>query len=120
MHLVAYFIHEKLQAYVIAVRFASRVHELLARIGKGHAELTDQLHRASISLVLNTAEGAGEFSVAEKRRFYRMALRSGNECAATLYIFLLLGVIDATTIESLRNDLAQAVAMLTKLAIPSS
>ncbi|MBW3534903.1 MAG: four helix bundle protein, partial [Gemmatimonadetes bacterium] len=38
--------------------------------------LEDQLDRAATSIVLNIAEGAGEFSLPDKQRFYRMAKRS--------------------------------------------
>jgi hypothetical protein len=36
--------------------------------------------------VLNIAEGAGELSPRDKRRFYRMARRSGTEAAALLQV----------------------------------
>jgi len=37
--------------------------------------------RAATSVPLNIAEGAGEYSGAEKSRFYRIAKRSATECA---------------------------------------
>jgi four helix bundle protein len=40
------------------------------------------LNRASISIVLNIAEGAGKYSGPDKRRYYLSALGSTTESAA--------------------------------------
>jgi len=50
-----------------AQRSGARVEHL----PRGRAYLAEQLQRASTSIPLNTAEGAGEFSTKEKARFYR-------------------------------------------------
>ena len=47
-------------------------------------DLASQLRRASASIVLNVAEGADEIAPPEKSRFFRIARRSGAECAAIL------------------------------------
>jgi four helix bundle protein len=44
----------------------------------------NQLRRATTSICLNIAEGAGEFSAKEKAPFYRIAKRAATECAAIL------------------------------------
>jgi len=46
------------------------------------AALRDQLHRASISVVLNIAGGAGRFSAPDKARFSAIARGSATECGA--------------------------------------
>ena len=48
--------------------------------------LSDQLKRASSSIVLNIAEGAGRESFADQRRFYRIAMGSLRECQAIITI----------------------------------
>lgn len=50
--------------------------------------LRDQLKRASISIVINIAEGSGKFSKADKRNFYTTARGSVYECVSLLEIVL--------------------------------
>ena len=61
---------EKLDVYRIALEFQAIAGPLVPK--RGHAELRDQLNRASISIVLNIAEGCGRRSPADKARFYSM------------------------------------------------
>lgn len=48
--------------------------------------IKDQLKRASISAVLNIAEGSGKFSKADKRNFYTISRGSVYECASLFEI----------------------------------
>lgn len=48
--------------------------------------LQDQLKRASISIVINLAEGSGKFSKPDKRNFYTIARGSVYECVAIIEI----------------------------------
>jgi four helix bundle protein len=77
--------------------------------------LADQLQRAAISVPLNIAEGAGEFSKKEKARFYRMALRSATECAAILDVCKCLNLTTDQVATSGRDLLVRIVSMLTKM-----
>lgn len=80
------FDHDRLQVYEVALGFTTLAHTLLSRLPrtKSASGLADQLERAARSIPLNIAEGSGEFSAAEKVKFYRYALRSASECAAIL------------------------------------
>ena len=52
------------------------------------SSIRDQLRRASISMVINIAEGSGKFSRADKRNFYRIARGSVYECVSLLELIL--------------------------------
>lgn len=107
--------HEKLQVYRTALDFLSSADALIATLPRGHAYLTDQLYRAASSVCLNIAEGAGEFSVRDQARFYRMARRSATECAAILDVCSRLGLSAPDKIAAGRELLVQVVAMLTAM-----
>lgn len=48
--------------------------------------LMDQLKRASVSIVLNIAEGTSRFSAADRKNFYVISRGSAFECVAVLDI----------------------------------
>jgi four helix bundle protein len=110
------FDHEKLEVYQRALTFAAAADALRSTLLARRASLADQLERASISIVLNIAEGAGEFAPREKVRFYRIARRSGTECAAVLDIMERIGIGCRTDTEGPRELLLEIVSMLTALA----
>jgi len=110
------FTHEKLDVYKTAIEFVILSTEIIKALPKGHAHIADQLHRAGISIPLNIAEGAGEFAINEKNRFYRMAKRSVTECAAILDICTQLGLVAEAHSSKGRELLLRLVSMLTKLA----
>jgi four helix bundle protein len=107
--------HERLEVYHIALDFLPLADEVANALPSGRAYLNDQLHRASTSIVLNIAEGAGEFSKREKARFYRMALRSSTECAAILDVCRRLSLAPEGELLAGKEILVRVVAMLVKL-----
>src|SRR5215831_1784716 len=109
------FDHEKLEVYQVALRFVVAAREIIEQLPNGFADQSDQLGRASTSIVLNTAEGAGEFSKREKARFYRMAKRSATECAGVLDIFRVLHAVEEKRLLEGRDLLLRIVGMHTRL-----
>ncbi len=109
------FDHEKLEVYRIAMEYADAADDIASGLKRGNAHVRDQLRRASDSIVNNIAEGAGEFQPAEKARFYRIALRSSTECAATLHTCQRRNLGDLDAIEAARVLLKRVVEMLTRL-----
>ncbi len=110
------FDHEKLDVYQLAVEFVSKADELLKELPRGRGYITDQLHRASLSIVLNIAEGAGKFSPRDKASFYTRARGSAMESAAVLDVCSRLKLINDENLKDNKMILERIVQMLTKLA----
>ena len=111
-----YLDHEKLDVYQVAVEFVIIADGIVEQLPRGRGYLSDQLQRAALSIALNIAEGAGEYSSDEKIRFYRMAKRSATECAAIVNICLRLQLIDEKRYLQARELLIRLVSMLIKMA----
>src|SRR5258708_7046707 len=92
--------------------FANGIIELLPR---GRSHLADQFTRASISIVLNLAEGAGNHSKPDKRRYYLTARGSATESAALLDVCQRLNLFEADTHKVGKEMLVRVVSMLIKL-----
>lgn len=103
---------EKLDVYRLAVELQAFVVPLLP---KASAVLRDQLERASVSVVLNIAEGAGRRCRGEKRRFYSIARGSATECAAAIDLLAARGMADAAGCRKARTHVVRLVQMLTRL-----
>jgi four helix bundle protein len=99
--------------YRVAVEFQI----LAASIGSGRrlGALRDQLDRASVSIVLNIAEGSGRFSPAEKAHFYLIARGSAMECLAALSLLHARSLVTPDVYRRSRSLLTRIVAMLTRL-----
>ena len=111
-----HFDHEKLDVYQASIEFVALADGIVEHLPRGRAYLADQLQRAGTSILLNIAEGAGEFSSREKSRFYRMAKRSATESAAILDVCRCLALLDESLFQRGRDLLLRIVAMLTKMA----
>ncbi len=108
---------DKLDVYQKAIEFVALSQEVVELLPKGRAGLRNQLERAAISIPLNIAEGAGEYSRGDKSRFYRIARRSATECAAILQVVSVLNLVaNSTKIDSGRAVLLRIVQMLTRMA----
>jgi four helix bundle protein len=110
------FDHERLDVYQLALEFLVLSERAIQALPKGRSHLADQLTRASVSIVLNIAEGAGKFSRADKRRYYLAARGSATESAALLDIYLRLRLLVEGDHHSGKAMLERIVAMLVKLA----
>src|SRR6187397_1687783 len=84
---------ERLDIYAVALQFQGLAAVLAAR---ADSVVRDQLRRASLSCVLNIAEGAGQRSKPQKRRFYSIARGSAMECAAVLDVLRSSGLTSDT------------------------
>jgi len=109
------FDHERLDVYQRALEVLDLCDAIIEQMPSGRAHLKTQLDRAATSVVLNIAEGAGELSPDEKRRFYRIARRSATEAAAILHIVHRRQHVDEQRTGEARALLARVVAMLVRM-----
>lgn len=73
---------EKLDVYQQAKKLHNSVQNFLKANPEIDRDTRSQLRRASMSICLNIAEGAGRFTKPDKRNFYIIARGSVFECAA--------------------------------------
>jgi len=113
------FDHEKLEVYQLELQFISWVTELLENIGevkgKRLAEVCDQLERASLSALLNTAEGNGKRQRPVRAKFFDDARGSATECAACLDALVAKRARAKDQVQAGKEMLVRIVGMLSKL-----
>ena len=108
--------HERLDVYHLSLDFLVFANEVIEALPRGRSHLADQLTRASTSIVLNLAEGAGKHSKPDKRRYYLTARGSATECSALLDVCFRLKLLDETGCRQGKDMLVRIVSMLIKLA----
>jgi four helix bundle protein len=106
---------ERLDVYPCALRFAALSFRILENMPRGHGELSDQLKRATISIPLNIAEGAGKPTEADRSRYHAIARGSAMECAAIVDLLRLQSLVQPTVADEAKALLVRVVSMLTKL-----
>jgi four helix bundle protein len=114
-----HFDHEKLGVYQLELKFLTWVTQFLADISGPSStqtrELREQLDRASLSALLNTAEGNGRRQGRQRAKFFDDARGSAIECAACLDASVAKGFAFLERIQPGKEMLVRIVAMLTKL-----
>jgi four helix bundle protein len=93
---------EKLNVWIGSREFVTEIYKVTSQFSSNERfALTDQIKRASVSIVLNIAEGSGRNSDKEYVRSLRMAIGSLNETVTCLYIALDLNYIKRSDFELL-------------------
>jgi four helix bundle protein len=108
--------HERLDVYHLALDFLVFANGVIEALPRGRSHLADQFTRASTSIVLNLAEGAGKYSKPDKRRYYLTARGSATESAALVDVCFRLKLLDEAGRKTGMEMLLRIVAMLIKLA----
>lgn len=85
---------ENLEVYKKAKQLNKEVQGFLRKNKRLDYYLRDQLKRASISVVINIAEGSGKFTKADKKNFYITARGSVYECVSLFEIITEDGILD--------------------------
>jgi len=111
-----YFDHEKLHVYQQQLTFITWVTPLIEEaktIARGKTgEVCDQLDRASLSCLLNTAEGNGKRQGQVRAKFFDDARGSATGCAACLDALVAKGIFTADRIVEGKAMLLRVVSML--------
>ena len=115
-----YFDHETLDVYQLELQFITWGTPLLTSVkqqltGVRIAEVLDQLDRASLSALLNTAEGNGRRQRRTRAKFFDDARGSASECAACLDALVPKGICTAQEIDNGKRLLLRITSILTKL-----
>jgi four helix bundle protein len=103
--------HHKLLAYGVALELLQSVRDAKIR----DSYLRDHAMRAAKSACLNTAEGAGRLSRADKARAFTIARGEACEAAACVEIAVRAGDADAGVLGAVMTHADRFVALTTGL-----
>lgn len=103
---------EKLAVYRKAKDLNNEILNFLKQHKKIDSFLRNQLKRASISIVLNIAEGSGRYTKPDKRNFYVIARGSTYECVAILEVIEGDGGLGADELEYFYKKFEEVSKML--------
>ncbi len=113
------FDHEKLEVYKLELQFVAWSTDLLTEVRDQKIpnlrETCDQLDRAALSALLNTAEGNGRRASQQRARFLDDARGSATECAACLDALVAKRACAGERIIEGKDLLVRVVSILTKL-----
>ena len=109
--------YEKLHVYQLSLRHVSEVYRLVSKIPRGNSDLQSQLKRASTSVTLNIAEGAGKVAKSDKRHFYAIARGSAMECGAIWDVLMVTNLVSAGELKEVKGLSRDIVNILTRLCM---
>ena len=78
------FAHQRLDVYRVALDLFREMEHLAADLPRGHADLKDQLRRATAATVRHIAEGANRFEPRDKAARFVLARAECGECESAL------------------------------------
>ncbi|HCC21792.1 TPA: four helix bundle protein [Candidatus Uhrbacteria bacterium] len=102
---------EKLVAYQKAKEVNQKIQKILID-KKINAFLRDQLYRASVSMVINIAEGTGKLSKQDRKNFYVISRGSVFECASLLELICDENIITNKELVNLKSNLEEVSRLL--------
>jgi four helix bundle protein len=108
------FVFEKSQVYIKSEEVYLQTKKVLTN-NILNKSIKDQLYRASLSIILNIAEGSAKLSKKEKRNFYTISRGSVQECVAILRLLKADNSIDMELYNDTYNNLTEISKMLSGL-----
>ncbi|MFH1389611.1 MAG: four helix bundle protein [Candidatus Margulisiibacteriota bacterium] len=107
---------EDFPVYKMSVQLAKEINSLSLNIKNiSFNFLKDQARRASSSIVLNIAEGAGKWGKKDKANYYRTSRGSCYECLAAIDLFEAYGLINTDKSTEIKDDLKEIANSLNAL-----
>ncbi len=106
---------ESLEVYKKAFTFHKSVFSLLNSDINSPQYLKNQIGRASLSIILNIAEGSAKFGVKDKRNYFVIARGSVYECRALLQVLQSEELISQEYFDSNSEVLVELSKMLYKM-----
>ncbi|MCE5279673.1 MAG: four helix bundle protein [Planctomycetaceae bacterium] len=111
--------HEKLDVYQLALRYCAWTQDLIDELDKKNRyrgrHIKDHIDRASLSILLNTAEGNGKRQKQTRSKFFDDARGSATECSACLDSLVAIRCCPLGRVKEGKMMLLRIVSMLTKL-----
>ena len=109
------FPHQRLRAYRLALEVYAGAWALSENFPRGQAVLEDQLRRASLSAVLQLAEGANRWSAKDKLSRFACVRGELGEVAAACEAAAVVGLADVEQAATIADRAGKAAAMVTNL-----
>ncbi len=106
------FAYEKLEVYKKAFALNQSIYRFLKENKSIPRYAKDQLGRATLSIMLNIAEGSGKFSSKDRRSFYVIARGSAFECSAMISFLFEESEIQKALFTELVNQYEEISRML--------
>ncbi len=107
---------EKFTVYRKSIELLAMVYQIIERLPRGHATLSDQLKRSVLSVCLNIAEASGRVSVSEKRQHFTIARGSALESFAAIEVCRVINIIDESSFVLAKDLLEEIIAILSVLS----
>jgi four helix bundle protein len=103
---------EKLEIYQVVKRQNLKTLPLISQSALIDPDIKDQWKKASLSILLNLAEGTGRMSVQDKKHYYTIARGSVFECAAILDLLHDMKIVEEEIYTELYAGYEQCSKML--------
>ncbi len=108
--------HKKLEVWENALEFSTQIYKATSNFPKDELfGLTNQLRRASVSVISNLAEGSSRSSSAERKRFYEIARSSLVEIDAQMEITSKLNYLNNDELKIIDKSINELFAKLSNL-----
>jgi four helix bundle protein len=109
------FMFENLEVCQKSFDFVDEVSDIIENFERGHYHICDQFGRASLSILLNIAEGNGKWHTADRKKFFLIARGSAFECIPLLKICLRRNILTSIQHQDMKQKVKSSLMMLSKL-----